>query len=185
MVAGRPGRYRHPMDLLPDEVAIWSGHPSWRASLSFHVKGFVLSFAPLALVLLVRVAGGGISLWWGVLGLVAGVALTVLASWVLRVFTQYTITTKRLQIRRGILSKTESSTSIDRLQNITVFQSPVDRILQVGTIDFDTASDDPSDRFSFEGVDDPRDLREQIMRARDADQSSGRIAGPDRQGGLA
>lgn len=169
------------MEFLPDETTIWSGHPSWRASLSFHAKGFVLSFAPLALVVLVRVAGGGISLWWGLLGLAAGVALTVLASWVLRFFTQYTITTKRLQIRRGILSKVESSTNVDRLQNITVFQSPVDRLLQVGTIDFDTASDDPSDRFSFAGVNEPQSLREQIMRARDDDKSSRRLEG---QGGL-
>lgn len=62
------------------------------------------------------------------------------------------------------------------------FQSPVDRIMKVGSIDFDTASDDPSDRFSFIGVNRPQDLREQIMHARDAEKTSGQH---DRQGGLA
>jgi uncharacterized membrane protein YdbT with pleckstrin-like domain len=85
-------------------------------------------------------------------------------------------------LRRGILSKTESSTNVDRIQNITVHQSPVDRILKVGSIDFDTAGDDPSDRFSFIGVNRPQDLRERIMHARDAEKTSGLRDG---QGGLA
>lgn len=88
----------------------------------------------------------------------------------MRYFTQYTITTRRLQIRRGILSKTETSADVDRIQNITVFQSPLDRILKVGQIDFDTASDDPSDRFSFSGVEGPQALRERIVHARDDNQ---------------
>lgn len=170
------------MDMLPGERTIWSGHPTWRASLSFHAKGFALSAVPLVAALLLRTAGVDVPVLWFVLALLAGVVLTVGASFVLRYFTQYTITTKRLHIRRGILWKTESSTGVDRLQNITVFQSPLDRILEVGMIDFDTASDDQSDRFSFAGVGAPQSLREQIMRARDDEQAGSRR--PDAQGGL-
>lgn len=155
------------MDPLPGETTIWEGHPTWRASLSFHAKGLLLSVAPLVVVVVARWAGVDIPVTWALLVLLAGVALTVAASWVMRYFTQYTITTRRLQIRRGILSKTETSATVDRIQNITVFQSPLDRILKVGQIDFDTASDDPSDRFSFAGVDGPQALRERIVHARD------------------
>jgi uncharacterized membrane protein YdbT with pleckstrin-like domain len=169
------------MEMLRDETMIWAGHPTWRASLSFHTKGFALSFAPLVLVLVLRWVGVDLPVTWAVLVLVAGIALTVGASWVMRYFTQYTITTKRLQIRRGILSKTESSANVDRIQNITVFQSPVDRMLRVGTIDFDTASDDPTDRFSFGGVDEPQSLRERILRARDEQTHGGQDSD---QGGL-
>ena len=105
-----------------------------------------------------------------------------MVGWIERFFTQYTITTKRLNIRRGILSKTESSTNVDRIQNITVKQSPVDRIMKVGSIDFDTAGDESSDRFSFIGVNNPQDLRERIMHARD-DEKAGMQHDP--QGGLA
>lgn len=153
------------MEMLRGETLIWEGHPTWRASLSFHAKGFLLSLAPVVLVVLLRWAGVDLALAWAVVLLVAGIAVTVGASWVMRFFTQYTITTKRLQIRRGILSKTETSANVDRIQNITVYQSPVDRILKVGTIDFDTASDDPSDRFAFAGVNEPQALRERIVRA--------------------
>ena len=169
------------MELLRDETMIWEGHPTWRASLSFHAKGFLLSAAPLVVVLLLRWAGVDLPVIWAVLVLVAGVALTIAASFVMRFFTQYTITTKRLQMRRGILSKTETSANVDRIQNITVFQSPVDRILKVGTIDFDTASDDPSDRLAFAGVSEPQVLRERIVRARD---ETARGSTPNGQGGL-
>ena len=64
----------------------------------------------------------------------------------------------------------------------TVKQSPVDRIMKVGSIDFDTAGDESSDRFSFIGVSRPQDLRGQIMHARDAEKTSGEHDG---QGGLA
>ena len=68
----------------------------------------------------------GVDLSYGLIGaaLVAGIAITIVVGWVHRFFTQYTITTKRLNIRSGVLSKTESSTNVDRIQNITVKQSP-------------------------------------------------------------
>ena len=169
------------MEMMGNEQVIWEGHPTWRATLSFHIKGILISIGLFFVILLFQWAGVDISSAWAVLVLVVGIGLTVASGWVQRFFTQYAITTKRLQIRRGILSKTESSTNVDRIQNITVFQSPVDRILRVGSIDFDTASDDASDRFSFNGVNGPQDLRERIMRARDDEKSAGR---PDGQGGL-
>ena len=171
-----------PMELLRDEALIWEGHPGWRASLSFHAKGFLLAALPLVVVLVLRLVGVDVSLGWPVLVLVAGAAVTVAASWVMRRFTTYTITTRRLQIRRGILSKTETSADVDRIQNITVFQSPLDRILKVGAIDFDSASDDPTDRFGFAGVNEPQALRERIVQARD---ESRRARPADPAGGLA
>jgi uncharacterized membrane protein YdbT with pleckstrin-like domain len=170
------------MEMLPDETVIWEGHPTWRATLSFHIKGFLLSIGLALILVLLRWAGVDIAVAIIVLDFLAGAGLTVLSGWIHRFFTQYAITTKRLHIRRGILSKTESSTNVDRIQNITVHQSPVDRIMRVGVIDFDTATDVPSHEFSFVGVNDPQSLRERIMLARDNEKSS-RPA--DDQGGLA
>ena len=169
------------MEMMGDEQVIWEGHPTWRATLSFLFKGILAAVALFLAILLLRWLGLDISLAWPALVLLVGIGLTIATGWVHRFFTQYAITTKRLHIRRGILSKTESSTNVDRIQNITVFQSPVDRILRVGTIDFDTASDDPTDRFSFVGVNGPQALRDRIMWARDDEKSGGRADG---QGGL-
>ncbi len=170
------------VEMLRDETTIWEGHPTWRAMLSFHVKWFAVTIVLFALLIGVDKAGVNVSTSIIGLVLIVGIGLTILAGWLDRFFTQYTITTKRLHIRRGVLSKTESSTNVDRIQNITVRQSPVDRIVRVGSIEFDTAGDDSSDRFAFRGVNDPQDLRERIMRARDDEKAAGRY---DAQGGLA
>ena len=170
------------MEMMGNESTIWEGHPTWRAMLSFHIKWFVVTLVLFGLLLLVRKAGVGIDYFLIGVILVAGIVLTIAFGWIERFFTQYTITTKRLNIRRGILSKTESSTNVDRIQNITVKQSPVDRIMKVGSIDFDTAGDESSDRFSFLGVNNPQDLRERIMHARDDEKTSMQH---DPQGGLA
>ena len=167
---------------MGNEAVIWEGHPTWRATLSFHIKGILGTLAIVLLIVFANWVGAGISAAVPAAIFVVGIGITIAVGWVHRFFTQYTITTKRLNIRRGILSKTESSTNVDRIQNITVKQSPVDRIMKVGSIDFDTASDDASDRFSFIGVNRPQDLREEIMHARDAEKTGG---SPDGQGGLA
>lgn len=169
-------------EMMGDEAVIWEGHPTWRATLSFHVKGFIVTLGLFLLIVLVKWTGVDISSVIPAAVLVAGIALTIGAGWVHRFFTQYAITTKRLHIRVGILAKTESSTNVDRIQNITVRQSPVDRIMKVGSIEFETASDTPSDRFSFIGVNHPQSLRDRIMEARDAEKTSGIR---DEQGGLA
>jgi uncharacterized membrane protein YdbT with pleckstrin-like domain len=170
------------MEMMGNESMIWEGHPTWRAMLSFHVKWFAITLVAFGLLLLVRTIGVDLSYPVIVVVLIAGIGVTILSGWLQRFFTQYTITTKRLTIRSGILSKTESSTNVDRIQNITVKQSPVDRIMKVGSIDFDTAGDNAGDRFSFIGVNDPQDLRERIMHAREDEKAEGRH---DPQGGLA
>ena len=170
------------MEMMDNESLIWEGHPTWRATLSFHIRGFIITFVLFFLIVFAKWLGAGVPLVIPAAVLVVGIALTIGVGWLHRFFTQYTITTKRLNIRRGILSKTESSTNVDRIQNITVKQSPVDRIMKVGLIDFDTAGDESSGRFSFIGVNGPQDLREQIMHARDAEKTSG---AHDGQGGLA
>jgi uncharacterized membrane protein YdbT with pleckstrin-like domain len=170
------------MEMMGDESMIWEGHPTWRAMLSFHIKWFAITLVALGLLLLVRSIGLDLSYPLIVVIFIAGIGVTVLSGWLQRFFTQYTITTKRLNTRSGILSKTESSTNVDRIQNITVKQSPIDRIMKVGSIDFDTAGDNAADRFSFIGVNAPQDLRERIMHARDDEKVAGRHDG---QGGLA
>ena len=103
-----------------------------------------------------------------------------MVGWLRRYFTRYTITTKHLLIRTGILSRHENSASLDRVQNIRVVQSPIERMLKTGSVDFDTASGDASDAdMRFIGIDRPRDLRDEILSAIE------RIRTDDRQGGLA
>jgi uncharacterized membrane protein YdbT with pleckstrin-like domain len=53
-------------------------------------------------------------------------------------------------------------TRLDRVQNVTYDQGVIDRVLNVGTVDFDTAGTDDSE-FRFEWVNEP----EAVVRAVD------------------
>lgn len=171
------------MDLMPGEQTIWQGHPTWRSMLAFHLKGLGIAIVLLGLMLLLDWVGFDISTVVMAAIVIAVLAVTILTGWIQRFFTEYAITNKRLHIRRGVLSKVESATNVDRIQNITIRQALIERILQCGSLEFDTASsgDDPTDEFNFNGVNDPQDLRDQIMRARDAEQQAAAGGG---QGGL-
>ncbi len=64
------------------------------------------------------------------------------------------VSNQRLYIRRGILSKKVQQTRIDRVQNVNTDQRLRDRLLRVGTVDFDTAGTDDSE-FRFVGISEP------------------------------
>ena len=91
-------------------------------------------------------------------------ALVVLVGFVKRMATRYVITTERLHIRRGILSKATQETRIQRVQNVNTDQSFFERIMQVGTVDFDTAGSDDSE-FRFVGVGNPEEVTRAVDRA--------------------
>jgi uncharacterized membrane protein YdbT with pleckstrin-like domain len=124
-------------------------------------------FLVAAVVALVTAIGDGVS--GGLVGgvVAAGIVILVLAGFIMRVATVYTITNQRLRIKRGILSKKVQQTRIDRVQNVNTQQSVIDRLLRVGTVDFDTAGTDDSD-FTFRGVSSPARVVEAVDRAQHA-----------------
>jgi uncharacterized membrane protein YdbT with pleckstrin-like domain len=158
-----------PIEMMAGEKLIWEGHPSWRAVVSLIARGVLGALAVAAVVILIDRLGGPESFTtWGIVIGVVGIGLTILLGWLKRFFTTYTITTRRINIRTGVLAKREASTTIDRIQNMTITQTVLDRMLRTGTIDFDTASSDASDRFQFFGINAAHTVREQVQRAQDA-----------------
>jgi uncharacterized membrane protein YdbT with pleckstrin-like domain len=147
------------MDLHPGEEIVFDGHPSWRGVLSFYVKGLGVAIVIGAILLFAA------STVAGILAFVVIMALVVLAGLIKRMATDYTITTERLRIRTGVLSKHVQQTSIDRVQNVNTEQTFVDRILRVGKVDFDTAGTDDSE-FAFLGVAGPEEVVQAVDRAR-------------------
>ena len=136
------------MDLHPDERIVFEGHPSWRAVLSFYIGG--VGGALVIAVILWLAVGAAVS----VLVFAVLVAIVIVAGLIKRTATDYMVTNQRLYIRRGILSKKIQQTRIDRVQNVNTAQRFRDRLLRVGTVDFDTAGSDDSE-FRFVGVSDP------------------------------
>lgn len=146
------------MDLHPGEEVIYEGHPSWRSTIAFYLKGLLI-----ALVV-------GVIVWFaashaaGVIVFVVILAVVLLVGFVRRFFIVYTITNQRLRIQRGIIARRVQQTQIERVQNVNTNQGVIQRILQVGTVDFDTAGTGDSD-FSFVGVNNPEDVVVAVDRA--------------------
>jgi uncharacterized membrane protein YdbT with pleckstrin-like domain len=143
------------------ETIIYSGHPSWRSMLDFHLGG--LGLAVVAGVIGKFAAGWGVA----IAAFAAILLISLLIGFVRRAATEYTISDRRLYIRHGIFSRRAQHTTVDRIQNVEAIQSLFERLLGIGTVDFDTAATDDS-AFAFVGVAAPRRVVAAVERAQDA-----------------
>src|SRR3954451_17719049 len=118
------------LNLSQGEQVIFEGHPSWRAILGFYLKGVLVA---IVLGVLAKLLDGDRSAFLVVL-VVLG--LTLVIGFVKRVATVYTITTRRLNIKRGIISREIQETRLERVQNVNFRQSVYQRLMQIGDVDF-------------------------------------------------
>jgi uncharacterized membrane protein YdbT with pleckstrin-like domain len=152
------------MDLRSGEQVIFQGHPSWRAILGFYFQWLLGAAVAAGIAALVTLINDEVD--WGIVTVVflAVVALAILVGLIKRIATTYSITNQRLHIKRGIVARKIQQTRIERVQNVNISQSVLQRILQVGKVDFDTAGTDDSD-FSFDGVAQPEKVMAAVEQA--------------------
>jgi uncharacterized membrane protein YdbT with pleckstrin-like domain len=143
------------MDPEPGEQVFFHGHPSWRSMLVFYLRGLLAAvLAGVIAGIVTRLAGGSVEVVW-VAAAVLVVFVVVLAWGLIRqIATTYTITNRRLSIRSGLLSRELHECRLERVQNVNTRQRLLERMLGIGTVDFDTAAGAAYD-FSFRGVEDP------------------------------
>jgi membrane protein YdbS with pleckstrin-like domain len=135
--------------LADDEQIIFQGHPSWRAILGFYLKGLAIA---IVLGIVAKLVSSTTTVFVVVLVVLA---LTLLVGFVKRWATTYTITSRRLNIKRGIVSREIQETRLERVQNVNYSQSVYQRLMQIGDVDFDTAASGGDYDFIFYGVADP------------------------------
>jgi uncharacterized membrane protein YdbT with pleckstrin-like domain len=148
------------MNLGPGETVVFEGHPSWRAILDFYIKGILIVAVIFALFLWL---GNSSTLAAAIL--IVGSALVVLVGFIRRVSTDYMITTRRLYIKHGIISRDVQETKIERVQDVNYRQSFLQRVLQIGDVDFDTAARDTDGDFVFAGVAQPEKVTDRVHHA--------------------
>lgn len=146
------------MELHPNERMLYQGRPSPLSSVGFFLTWGLPALAPgiIATVLSRMDVATGLAVWkWWLISLVLVLGLVV-RDLVRRYSVSYVVTTERLRIRRGILSRAEQSTDIDRVQNVNTNQSLIERALGIGSVDFDTAGTNAEDAaFRFHGIAQP------------------------------
>ncbi len=103
-------------------------------------------------------------LWIGWAGIGSGAFLLIVLItlvWTLleTIFWKYTITDRRIFVRHGLLSVTEETARLGRVQDITLRQSILDRLFGVGTLSIDTAGTEGG-ALDFRGLVRPTEVRE-------------------------
>ncbi|MDX6592721.1 MAG: hypothetical protein QOJ13_1917 [Gaiellales bacterium] len=155
---------------MTGEEVVWRGTPSWKALLLYYVKWTVIALLPAGLWVILNSTMSdppSATIFFALTGL--GLLLTYTIGWIKKSTTRYMITDRRIQIRTGLISRNDSSTQLDRVQNVNVSQSVFQRLLGIGNIDWDTAGTDAGDSdFTFYGIDDPGSLRQRVDQALNA-----------------
>jgi uncharacterized membrane protein YdbT with pleckstrin-like domain len=150
------------MENEQNEQVIYEGRPSWRSILGFYIVGLIAVAAAAGIAFLVSGAGLAAAVGGAVfLGL-------LLIGWLKRISTRYSITDRRLRIQRGIIARNVEEARLERVQNVNVQQSVLQRVLQVGTVDFDTASNRADDTFQFRGIAQPERITRLVDEAHEA-----------------
>jgi uncharacterized membrane protein YdbT with pleckstrin-like domain len=161
------------MDPEPGEQVFFHGHPSWRSILNFYVLG-LLAVIAIGVVagLITDVSSNHVQAGWVAVAVLIALAALLLIGLIRLIQTTYTITSRRLTIRSGIITRELHETRLERIQNVNSTQSLLERLLRIGTIDFDTAASSECD-FKFRGVGEPERIVRTVDRAIEEFQRSG------------
>jgi uncharacterized membrane protein YdbT with pleckstrin-like domain len=132
--------------------------------MAFYLKGLLIAVIVGVVVALITNITGNTDTALVFFIVLAILGITVLAGFIKRVATVYTITNRRLNIKRGIVSREVQETRLERVQNVNYKQSVYQRAMQIGDVDFDTAAGDDYN-FVFAGVADPQDVVHSVDQA--------------------
>ncbi len=143
------------MDPEPGEQVFFHGHPSWRSMLAFYIRGLLAAIlAGVIAGLITRVSSHSVEVGWVAPAVLVVFVVVLVWGLIRRIVTTYTISNRRLTIRTGLLSREHHECRLERVQNVNSRQHLLERMLGIGTVDFDTAGSAAYD-FSFRGVEDP------------------------------
>lgn len=133
--------------------------------IGFYLKGLLGSvIAGVAAGVATAIVTGKLHDGWVTAAVLAVFVAVLVRGAVTRRRTTYTITSRRLTVDAGLLSRDLHQTRLERVQNVSSRQSLLERLLRVGTVEFDTAGGSEYD-FSFRGVSDPHTIVRTVDRA--------------------
>jgi uncharacterized membrane protein YdbT with pleckstrin-like domain len=141
------------------ENVIWTGRPSWRGRMAILIPGILV-----AVIVLVVCLWAGLSV--GVTLILFAVIAVVVLLWTIweTIRWKYTITNRRVFVRHGLVSINEQTARLERVQDITLHQTPFDRIFGVGKLLIDTAGSSGGP-LEFQALVDPAHVREVLDNA--------------------
>ncbi len=149
--------------VLGEEKEVWRGRMSWK-----HVAGHWVLWA-IAMILIVWLGvhfhqpDSSPWLWRIVLLVILGSGAGLLVKSAMTVYSRrYRLTTQRLFIEIGILSRTTEQTELYRVDDVRTHQGPFDRILSVGDVEIMAPSEATQPTIRLVGVADPAAVAEHV-----------------------
>ncbi len=142
------------------EQPIWAGLPAWRAFTGAWLAWAIFSLASLAASY--HYAGPKSTLvpivWIFALG--AGVCLVVREALIV-LGLGYQLTTQRLFIHRGILTRVTDQTELIRIDDVRLSQGVVDRLVNTGSLDV-FGTDETDKNVKLRSIPQPADVAEAL-----------------------
>jgi membrane protein YdbS with pleckstrin-like domain len=157
-----------PGDLHRDpamEKDVWQGRPSWRAYCGTWLLWFVAAITALILVYRSTEATGSGQTLRTITWLVAfalGVALFV-RQFLVIYGQHFRLTTQRLFMNRGILSRVTDQLELVRVEDVRLRQGIVDRLVNTGRVEI-ISSDQTDQDLTLESIAEPAQVAEHIRR---------------------
>ena len=142
------------------QIVYYDGSPKLRGELGLLLTWTVIGLLLLAIPILILYAGGQISYWFIAIG-----ALLAIACWTMPAILvrreHFRITNYRIDMERGLLFKDLETLELWHVEDLSLRQSPIDRIFNVGTITV-TARDETNPRLLLRSVANPRQILETL-----------------------
>jgi len=148
------GIYRDPKEEKP----VWEGRPAWRSYWGHWLFWMLASL--VCIVLSRKWAGGESALFKAVLLLVVGAAVAMLVRQALLLFSlKYRLTTQRLFLVRGIVSRTTDQMELMRVDDVRLRQSLMDRVVNTGDVEI-LGADATDPKLVLEAINEPARVAE-------------------------
>ncbi|HBR56802.1 MAG TPA: hypothetical protein DEA22_04940 [Blastocatellia bacterium] len=121
-----------------DSLVLFSINPTRKFAFAGYFAAVVAAFLFVALF---SVLLPGISVW---IGVIAGMAMLLIPAFyhLRQRLVRYTLTDSTIEIDRGLISRTTQNIPLRRIQDVTVSATITQRILGLGDIVIDNASED-------------------------------------------
>lgn len=154
----RPNSEADP-DQIADEVQIFSINPT----LMFVKIGYVLT--AIAALFLVAIASAFayliVPIW---LAVILGLLIFIVPAYyhIEKKLVRYTLTETKLEIDEGLIARTTKSMPLRRIQDVTVSATATQRLLGIGDLEIDNASDDGL-KVVLKNINSPKDRADDLL----------------------
>ena len=141
---------RFPENVLADGERVERRfNPHWLTVLAPTLLGAALLAAAVSVVWLTPDDPPGRTVQWIGVGVIVAAAIPlVVVPYLRRATTVYVITSHRVMVRRGILSKYGKDITLSKITDVSFEQSLLDRIINSGSLRIESAGDSPDEVLS-------------------------------------